>query len=616
MRLSAATEDEDSAMSDSSSATFANSSSNSAVPPQRQTAQKGRRGAPTPVELSEGGEEDSEEEEEVQEEEDDEEMASGSDSEDPEDELRATQLVHRKYQQQLGDNHAADNGIIEEVTMVNFMCHSRLTFKFGPLINFIIGHNGSGKSAVLTALQLCLGTKAGATNRGQSLKSFIKHGQDSASLSVRVKNQGANAYQPDVYGPSIIIERSFTANGGSGYKIKNSAGHIMSTKKSVLEDITDTFAHQFDNPMTVLTQDQSRQFLNSSSPNDKYKFFLLGTQLKQLDQDYRLFADNIEHIEQRIGPQEQDLSELHRRWKEAEKKEEDSRRAGSIRSQIANLSRQMAWVQVEEQESLLQEADEAIAQIDSSIEQATDEAENVGQGYEKLDELYEGAQALVQELRESIPTAEAKIQDVKETWNKNVGDLSNLLGQERQIRGEVKAAKTNVNSLEKRIEEERQKQAAANGGAHAVKLAEIQEAKEVAQDAKQKQEEHTGLYRGLERQEFEAKAKLDRAKPALENKRDEIRSLDNKIHHMRQSQGQWMDAYNKNLPNLLKAIEREKGFRERPVGPLGRHVRLLHSKWASVLERAFGGALNAFAVTSKHDQGLLQALMSRSQWYV
>lgn len=35
-------------------------------------------------------------------------------------------------------------------------------------------------------------------------------------------------------------------------------------------DIVDHFNIQVDNPMTVLTQDQSRQFLASSSARDKY----------------------------------------------------------------------------------------------------------------------------------------------------------------------------------------------------------------------------------------------------------------------------------------------------------------------------------------------------------
>jgi len=52
-----------------------------------------------------------------------------------------------------------------------------LEINFGEKINFVIGHNGSGKSAILTALTVCLGGKANATNRGTSLKNLIKEGE-------------------------------------------------------------------------------------------------------------------------------------------------------------------------------------------------------------------------------------------------------------------------------------------------------------------------------------------------------------------------------------------------------------------------------------------------------
>jgi len=57
-------------------------------------------------------------------------------------------------------------------------CHRWLEIKFGPFVNFVIGHNGSGKSAILTAITLCLGGKAAATNRGTSMKSLIKEGEE------------------------------------------------------------------------------------------------------------------------------------------------------------------------------------------------------------------------------------------------------------------------------------------------------------------------------------------------------------------------------------------------------------------------------------------------------
>lgn len=56
------------------------------------------------------------------------------------------------------------------------MCHQNLVIDFGENLNFIIGQNGSGKSAILTAIIIALGGKANFTNRGSSIKTFLKSG--------------------------------------------------------------------------------------------------------------------------------------------------------------------------------------------------------------------------------------------------------------------------------------------------------------------------------------------------------------------------------------------------------------------------------------------------------
>lgn len=78
--------------------------------------------------------------------------------------------------------------------------------------------------------------------------------------------------------------------------------------------------------------------------------------------------------------------------------------------------------------------------------------------------------------------------------------------------------------------------------------------------------------------------------------------------------GQQQGAYKPSMPRLITAIRQDEGFLEKPIGPLGNHIRLLKPLWSSILEKSFGGALETFIVTSKRDQSKLSALMQKLGW--
>lgn len=61
-------------------------------------------------------------------------------------------------------------GKVLKIHVRNFMCHASMEIKLNERVNFIIGRNGSGKSALLTALTVGLGAKATTTNRGANMK--------------------------------------------------------------------------------------------------------------------------------------------------------------------------------------------------------------------------------------------------------------------------------------------------------------------------------------------------------------------------------------------------------------------------------------------------------------
>lgn len=117
-------------------------------------------------------------------------------------------------------------GQIMKVYVENFMCHRKFSFKLGRHLNFITGRNGSGKSAIAAAIQLCLGSSARHTGRGSNLGKYIREGsEDPAILEVTLLNEGPDAYKPDEYGRRIIVRR-IIAKTGSSY-------HLLSEHKKV-----------------------------------------------------------------------------------------------------------------------------------------------------------------------------------------------------------------------------------------------------------------------------------------------------------------------------------------------------------------------------------------------
>lgn len=81
-----------------------------------------------------------------------------------------------------------------------------------------------GKSAILTGIVVALGGKARSTERGSSLKQFIKTGEKMAEVTVTLRNRGSESYRPEEYGESITVVRQIKDDGTGSYRIKGHKG--------------------------------------------------------------------------------------------------------------------------------------------------------------------------------------------------------------------------------------------------------------------------------------------------------------------------------------------------------------------------------------------------------
>ncbi|KAK5149476.1 hypothetical protein LTR04_007044, partial [Oleoguttula sp. CCFEE 6159] len=455
-----------------------------------------------------------------------------------------------------------------------------------------------------------------AADNGKYIAPFAQGLADrsrNARLLVKIKNLGDNAYQPELYGRSITVERHFSMTGASGFKIKSADQRIISTKKADLEDIADCFALQLGNPMNVLTQDMARQFLSNSTPHDKYKFFIKGTQLEQLDRDYRLLEETIDSIESRCGSGNQNVADLEAKAKAARRKMELSDRHESLRDKIRNYGRQMAWAQVEEQERHLARLDTEIQEADRKIEQITSNAENAATTLEAADTVHEAGMRALNELRTTLIPQEDVLRDAKDRFNLNKTELTDVHTQQRTIQQALRMARTTVEKTNRDIAEEHQRLQAANGGDHMRRLGEIEQAREEAEELKRRFEAHGQEFGRLDQDRQNAEQKVRDCRPTIDDRRDAVRKCETLLDSLSRDRGQHLAAYNRNMPNLLRAVNAETRFREKPVGPIGQHVRLLEPEWSSIIETTFGNTLESFVVTNRQDQHLLRELMGRTQ---
>ncbi|KAJ4348513.1 Structural maintenance of chromosomes protein 6 [Didymosphaeria variabile] len=543
---------------------------------------------------------------------------SSAESEAEEDDearfFRATQIVEKTFRRATHvDNTPAENGIIEEIGCINFMCHEQLTVRLGPLINFIIGHNGSGKSAVLTALTLCLGGKATATNRGQSLKSFIKAGKDWSTLFVKIKNQGSGAYKPDQFGDSIIVERHFTQNSTSGFKLKDRNGRIVSTKKSELEDIIDHFGLQTDNPLNVLTQDMARQFLNDSNAKEKYKFFLKGTQLETLDRDYSQIQQELEEQMAKHQTLDKDVKELERIYSRLEKKAQAARGLEKLRADETKLERQAAWSFVANTEVELADCENKISELSSTLEQRQVDADTASEKFARHDKAVNDATMAVEECQAELQPARDEEKEANANFAEARKKLIEFKNNERSVVGAINKTKKSMQDTQSQIDEQKERRALADGGLHEQKARELEDAKAAYEQRKAAWENHDQALPALNRDSQDAKEHLKQTMTFLEDKKREETHILEKIRRLEQGQGNWFDSYRNgnNLEKLLRALQDDRRFRARPVGPIGRYVELKHPRWSSVLEQQLGGALNAFVVTNKADHAILSEMMRK-----
>ncbi|CEP11990.1 hypothetical protein [Parasitella parasitica] len=525
-------------------------------------------------------------------------------------------------------------GTISRVEVVNFMCHKFLQIDLGPKINFIIGHNGSGKSAILTAITVALGANANATNRAKSVSSFIKEGtryvwlcreassvlltceSSAAIVTIHLTNNGPNAYRPDVYPERIIVERRINKEGGSPYKLKNKSGRVVSQKKEDLVAILDHLNLLVNNPLTMLTQDMARKFLSDSTSEDKYKLFMHGTQLTHLQSDYEAIRQGIENNKQLLDRKREALQILQNNAAEAQRKYEDMQAAKEVENKIDELSNELVWSQIiiKEKEvarnlAQVQAVQKELDQIREAQEVWKSKVHEVDQQILSANEEWEAFRNLPN------PDEEEKARLIQDRAEKSF-QKSSYKGDLSEINKKIKITKDAKAEHMKQLQIETDKLEASSR----VKRNEILQEIEKCEG---KMAERVTKAQNYAREERDLQAEITKVEESKRSYETQIAELKRRkeqaaknIREMESQRGDKMRAYGSRMPQVLKAIREETRWeKRRPIGPFGAFLELLQPEFANVLESVLNKSMGGFAVETFRDRDLLVKILRQSSMH-
>ncbi|KAM9354821.1 structural maintenance of chromosomes protein 6 [Pholidichthys leucotaenia] len=511
---------------------------------------------------------------------------------------------------------SGDIGIIESITLKNFMCHQSLgPFQFGPNVNFIVGNNGSGKSAILTALIVGLGGKATVTNRGLSLKDFVKTNENTADITVKLRNRGPDAYKKDVYGDSIFIEHRISGDGSRTCKLKNKSGHLVSNKKEELVSILDHFNIQLDNPVSILSQEMSKQFLHSKSEMDKYKFFMKATLLEQMKRDYIYIKHTKTITRQQVERQEECLKDLKQEFLQKKARYENFSSFSEMKEVLEKLKKKMAWCLVHEKEQLIEQLKEEIQKEETNCKHQDGLhlcQTKIIQAEKKL-QLSKSRTNSLRGEQESLSEGMLKLKEQLKLIRKDHKEQEVVYF---RALNKLKQSEQDQSLLQEKINKAKTSENQKSGGESAFtkqqkilcalkkQLTELEnKCSQLNQDIKNK---HQAVLKGKE----------ERDKLRLEERNVQV-SYESKLKRKNQllaSRSNKLKRFGDHMPDMMAVINDALAtghFIKKPLGPIGACITLKDPTLAVAVECCLRSFMKAFCCDNYKDEAVLQELMSR-----
>ncbi|XP_065906821.1 structural maintenance of chromosomes protein 6-like isoform X2 [Dysidea avara] len=504
----------------------------------------------------------------------------------------------------------ATAGKLVKILLTNFMCHRHLEVTFHDNVNVILGRNGSGKSAIMAAIIVGLGGKATTTSRNTSLQQFIRTGSNSAEIKLILSNAGQESYLADKYGRHIVILRRLQRDSSS-YKIMSDKGELISNKKEELIKILDKFNIQVDNPVSLLNQETSRNFLHSTNPRTLYQLLMKATQLDCILRDYEHIDEQKAIMSDTIDRKKDNLKEMEVEVKRLEELYNGILGLQTLGEKMNDCNHELQWAYVNEiekeaelHETKVMKERERIAKNEAKLKDFCDEARRVESREREI------AQDLEQ-VNEEGKTIESRQEAARAEMRKLQKESQKIQSKINEIKREMKSKQNEKAALEKKIEETKQINFADNHAEHEQLQRNLEEAEQRHLGVRQEIEDCKRVITNHRESANEYSREQRQIADQMENLANSVRECHNSLAKLSSGSGHKLDIFGRWMITLVNRIQAESHhFRKLPMGPLGSMVTVKDPKWIIAIQKNIGTSnMYAFVVDNYEDSSALRQIM-------
>jgi len=232
------------------------------------------------------------------------------------------------------DDSRFAKGSIKRIKLKDFVAFDKIIIYPGPGPNLILGTNGSGKSSIVAAIGICLGTNPECIIRGSKYSSYIKHGKDQAYIKILLSDK-----------TNIEIWCTIYKNNTIKWMISQSKHKWKDLKLDQLIELMQEYSISIDNLCMFLPQERVKEFailspsqllsetLRSISPIEHSKmleFMAIKTQIM----NYTKRKEDLEKIIHTAG---QEINTMQISINRLNQLEQEKRQLEVIKAKICDL---------------------------------------------------------------------------------------------------------------------------------------------------------------------------------------------------------------------------------------------------------------------------------------